>query len=115
MLLLLLLLCSGLLDVVHGVSASAPFHHAPQHDGKDSAVEFSNEWVVHLEGAKNAADLLALKLGYENLGEVYTVEKDQRCLLPARSLMHYNCKRYVKRLKVFVSRALDALRLQTLH
>ena len=74
-----LFLCSTfvILSSAHGLGnpepeGDKPFHHDPQHDGKDSAVEFSNEWVVHLEGAKNSADLVALKLGYENLGEVRT-------------------------------------------
>ena len=43
-------------------------HHL--HDGRDGSTDFSNQWVVHLDGTSDAADLLALKLGYRNLGEV---------------------------------------------
>ena len=40
------------------------------HDGRAEAGSFSNEWVVHLEGGSNVADLIALRLGYINEGEV---------------------------------------------
>ena len=40
------------------------------HDGREILPEFSNEWVVHLEGPEEAADNLADTLGYENIGEV---------------------------------------------
>ena len=42
-------------------------HHL--HDGRDASSDFSNQWVVHLDGSSEAADLLAMKLGYKNLGE----------------------------------------------
>ena len=45
-----------------------------KHDGSETTSEFSNEWIVHLEGddgeGEDAADRLAAKLGYENRGEV---------------------------------------------
>jgi hypothetical protein len=46
----------------------APCHH----DGRSNSIDFSNEWVVHLEDGSEAdsADLIALKYGYESLGEV---------------------------------------------
>ena len=73
----LLLCCCSAFHSTSGLreepSSEKPFHFASHHDGKDSAEEFTNEWVVHLEGAKNSADLVALKLGYENLGEVKTL------------------------------------------
>lgn len=40
------------------------------HDGEPESDDFSNEWIVHLDGDSNEADLLALKLGYEMQGEV---------------------------------------------
>ena len=43
-------------------------HHL--HDGRDASSDFSNQWIVHLDGSSEAADLLAMKLGYKNLGEV---------------------------------------------
>jgi len=54
-------------------------HHL--HDGRDASSDFSNQWVVHLDGSSEAADLLAMKLGYKNLGEIdmfpgfYVMEK----------------------------------------
>lgn len=71
----LLSLSSGYIKTASGLVEQSPdagvfFHHDPYHDGKEVDSEFSNEWVVHLEGSKNSADLIALKLGYENLGEV---------------------------------------------
>ena len=43
-------------------------HHL--HDGRDGSTDFSNQWIVHLDGTSDAANLLAMKLGYHNLGEV---------------------------------------------
>ena len=43
-------------------------HHL--HDGRDASKDFSNQWIVHLDGTTEAADVLAMKLGYKNLGEV---------------------------------------------
>ena len=40
------------------------------HDGRETASLYSNEWVVHVEGNEEAADILADNLGYENLGEI---------------------------------------------
>ncbi len=41
------------------------------HDGRDMASRYSNEWVVSLEGSEmGEADSLAQQLGYENFGEV---------------------------------------------
>ena len=40
------------------------------HDGRERASDFSNEWIVNLEGDEQAADLVADTLGYENLGAV---------------------------------------------
>ena len=47
---------------------SSNYHHV--HDGRDLSKDFSNQWLVHLDGESAAADLLAMKLGYKNLGEV---------------------------------------------
>ena len=52
------------LALTHGSS------HQHVHDGRDASSDFSNQWIVHLEGSSEAADLLAMKLGYKNLGEV---------------------------------------------
>lgn len=40
------------------------------HDGRELCEDFSNEWVVHLEGSSEGANILANDLGYENMGEV---------------------------------------------
>ena len=42
------------------------------HDGRSETDAFSNEWVVHLVGGGDVADLIALRLGYVNMGEVLT-------------------------------------------
>ena len=67
-----------LLIPVSKIGTSLPFvlansqwtdhHHI--HDGRDGSNDFSNQWIVHLDGTSEAANLLAMKLGYENLGEV---------------------------------------------
>lgn len=44
------------------------------HDGTETANDYSNEWVVNLEGSEEAASFLAAQLGYENVGEVYTIQ-----------------------------------------
>ena len=45
------------------------FHHG--HDGVRETDAFANDWVVHLDSASDeVAELLALKLEYECLGEV---------------------------------------------
>ena len=49
---------------------SSGLNHHHLHDGRDGSSDFSNQWVVHLDGTPAAADLLAMKLGYENLGQV---------------------------------------------
>ena len=54
----------------HVFASSHGKHHHHLHDGRDISNDFSNQWVVHLEGSLAAADLLAMKLGYKNLGEV---------------------------------------------
>ena len=54
----------------HVTASSHGKHHHHLHDGRDISNDFSNQWVVHLEGSLAAADLLAMKLGYKNLGEV---------------------------------------------
>ena len=54
----------SVLALTHGSS------HQHVHDGRDASSDFSNQWIVHLEGSSEAADLLAMKLGYKNLGEV---------------------------------------------
>jgi hypothetical protein len=40
------------------------------HDGRAEAAGFTNEWVVRMDGNGDEVDLLALKLGFKNLGEV---------------------------------------------
>ena len=54
----------------HVTASSHGKNHHHLHDGRDISDDFSNQWVVHLEGSLAAADLLAMKLGYKNLGEV---------------------------------------------
>ena len=50
-----------------------------EHDGRTDTDSFSNEWVVHLEGGANVADLIALRLGYVNIGEVCTEPRKKIC------------------------------------
>ena len=45
-------------------------HSSKDHDGRSETDAFSNEWVVHLVGGGDVADLTALRLGYLNIGEV---------------------------------------------
>ena len=40
------------------------------HDGRDSATDFINNWIVQIEGGDISANNVALQLGYTNLGEV---------------------------------------------
>jgi len=56
----------SVLALTHGSS------HQHLHDGREASSDFSNQWIVHLEGSSEAADLLAMKLGYKNLGEIDT-------------------------------------------
>ncbi len=44
--------------------------HSVHHDGRGESEAFSNQWVVHLTGGQNVADLIALRHGYDNQGEV---------------------------------------------
>ena len=45
---------------------------AALHDGRELAEDYSNEWVVHLDGSNSSfdPDFLAAELGYQNMGEV---------------------------------------------
>ena len=56
------------LKSVLALTDGSSHHHL--HDGRDASSDFSNQWIVHLDGSSEAADLLAMKLGYKNLGEV---------------------------------------------
>ena len=49
---------------------------AALHDGRELAEDYSNEWVVHLDGSNSSfdPDFLAAELGYQNLGEVIEIE-----------------------------------------
>nr|CAD7587377.1 unnamed protein product [Timema genevievae] len=40
------------------------------HQGLETATEFTNEWVVRLEGGRQAAQVLAQEMGYNLLGQV---------------------------------------------
>ena len=40
------------------------------HDGREVSPEFSKEWIVKLEGNVDSADLIAVKFGFVNKGEV---------------------------------------------
>lgn len=46
------------------------FRFYAEHDGSDTATDFSNEWIIRVDGNEDSADLLAIKNGYENMGEV---------------------------------------------
>ena len=46
------------------------------HDGRERSNDFSNQWIVHLDGSSEAAELLSMKLGYKNLGEVSIIHKE---------------------------------------
>jgi len=43
------------------------------HHGHETAQDYSNEWIVRLEGGQEVAESLALQLGYEFLGSVSCV------------------------------------------
>jgi hypothetical protein len=43
------------------------------HHGHETAQDYSNEWIVRLEGGPEVAESLALQLGYEFLGSVSCV------------------------------------------
>ena len=49
------------------------------HDGSEGSSDFSNQWIIDLDGSTEAADLLAMKLGYKNLGEVRTYYMFKLC------------------------------------
>ena len=68
-----LVLLIGLTEFGISLNPAFAFTHGASHDfhdGRDASSEFSNQWIVHLDGSSEAADLLAMKLGYKNLGEV---------------------------------------------
>lgn len=46
------------------------YAQSSRHVGHETADEFSNEWVVKIEGGPRVAQSLADELGYEFLGEV---------------------------------------------
>jgi len=48
-------------------------HHS-NHIGDENALHYTNEWLVHVNGGKEAADSLAARSGYENLGEVWLIQ-----------------------------------------
>ena len=82
MLILVLLVAVGEIKpgIVPVLAHSQLEAHHHLHDGRDGSTDFSNQWVVHLDGTSDAADLLALKLGYRNLGEVYQLISDIICI-----------------------------------
>ncbi|XP_059081763.1 neuroendocrine convertase 1-like [Tigriopus californicus] len=61
----LLLLCSKFNGIVGN-----EFGFYIEHDGSDTATDFSNEWIIRVDGNEDSANLLALKNGYENMGEI---------------------------------------------
>ena len=69
-----LVLVISVTNIVTNYNPVSAFSHAINHhhlhDGRDGSNDFSNQWIVHLDGSSSAADLLAMKLGYKNLGEV---------------------------------------------
>ena len=44
------------------------------HDGREVTPEFSKEWIVKLEGNVDSAELIAVKFGFVNKGEVRWME-----------------------------------------
>jgi hypothetical protein len=58
------MLCCVLLLLLAGCCAFEDHH------GHETAQQYSNEWVVRLEGGPEVAEILALQLGYEFLGSV---------------------------------------------
>ena len=40
------------------------------HDGRETATDFVNEWIVKIDGDYTSANYIAEQLGYTNLGEV---------------------------------------------
>lgn len=41
-----------------------------EHSGHDDAINFTNEWIVHVPNGDEQANQVALETGYENLGLV---------------------------------------------
>ena len=71
-----LVLLIGLAEIGIRLNPAFAFTHGLAHDfhdGRDASSDFSNQWIVHLDGSSEAADLLAMKLGYKNLGEVCVI------------------------------------------
>lgn len=42
----------------------------PHHSGSENGDQFSNEWLVRIEGGPQVAELIALQMGYGFEGEV---------------------------------------------
>ena len=40
------------------------------HDGRETATDYFNQWIVRIEGDFESANSVAEDLGYTNLGEV---------------------------------------------
>ena len=40
------------------------------HDGRETATDYFNQWIVRIEGNFESANSIAEDLGYTNLGEV---------------------------------------------
>ena len=40
------------------------------HDGRETATDYYNQWIVRIEGDFESANSVAADLGYTNLGEV---------------------------------------------
>ena len=72
----ILVLLIGLTEIGIRLYPAFAFTHGAArdfHDGREASSDFSNQWIVHLDGSAEAADLLAMKLGYKNLGEVCVI------------------------------------------
>jgi len=50
------------------------------HHGHETAQQYSNEWIVRLEGGPEVAESLALQLGYEFLGSVSCILSLERAI-----------------------------------
>ena len=49
------------------------------HDGRETATDYFNQWIVRIEGDFESANSVAEDLGYTNLGEVLICTYLARC------------------------------------
>lgn len=70
-----LLVLVGVLSLV--TVATSAFFNSHHHDGREYSDDFSDEWVVEVDGGTDAAQLLALRMAFEYIGEVGAVAREK--------------------------------------